>query len=137
MGETKPVVCFTDDRKPNSFFFRSPFRSWKFLINTLLLAVVVLAYAIVAWKFMGVTGSLSLATLMLLDVIYPYWGALLRHRKINELYQAGKITVQGVESPIDDLLEVADNALNEGLRNSSVVFGILLLIVALWQGHLK
>lgn len=137
MGETKPVVRVTDDKKPNSFFFRSPFRSWKFLINTFLLVAVVLAYVIVAWKCLGTNGRMILFTFMLVNVVYPYWGALLRHRKINALYQAGKITVQPPESPVDGLLEVADDAINEGLRNSSFVFGIVLLVVALSRGHLR
>jgi hypothetical protein len=70
---------------------------------------------------------------LLFNAVYPYWYALKRHRRIYEHCLAGKIAEQPVENPLNDLLEVADNSLNEGLRNSISVFGILLLTVFLWR----
>jgi hypothetical protein len=65
--------------------------------------------------------------------VYPFWGALLRHRKINDLYVAGYITEQVDRTPLDEVLEVADNAINEGLRNTTFMFGLYLLSVVLWK----
>jgi len=135
MSERKAVVWFGDDPQPNTFFFRSPFRSWRFLINTTLLVAVCLGSAIVAWKYSGFTSGTLI--LLLLNVVYPYWWALKRHGRINELYRSGKIAEQSAESPLNDVLEVADNSMNEGLRNTSFIFGLLLAIV-LWKfPHLK
>jgi hypothetical protein len=136
MSEPKTVVWFGDDPQPNTFFFRSPFRSWKFVINSVLLVVMCLGCAIVAWKYSGLTPTIFL--FLLLNVIYPYWWALKRHGRINELYRSGKIAEQPAESPLNDLLEVADNSMNEGLRNTSFIFGLFLLSIVLGKfQHLK
>ena len=66
-----------------------------------------------------------------LNVVYPYWWALKRHAKIYEHYRATRISEYAVENPLNDLLEVADNSMNEGLRNSTALFGILLLTIYL------
>jgi hypothetical protein len=136
MNQRKAVVWFGDDPQPNTFFFRSPFRSWTFVFNTVLLVVVCLGCAIVVRKYSVSTSEILL--LLLLTVIYPYWGALKRHGRINELYRSGKVAEQPAESPLNDLLEVADNSMNEGLRNTSFVFGLFLLSIVLWKlQHLK
>ncbi len=136
MSEPKTVVWFGDDPQPNTFFFRSPFRSWKFVINSVLLVVMCLGCAIVTWKYSGLTPTIFL--FLLLNVIYPYWWALKRHGRINELYHSGKIAEQPAESPLNDLLEVADNSMNEGLRNTSFIFGLFLLSIVLGKfQHLK
>jgi len=134
VSEHKAVVWFGDDPTPNTFFFRSPFRSWKFLINTVLLVIVSLLAAFVLPKMAGNTIFVIL-TFFVLNVVYPYWWALIRHERVNELYRAGKIAEQPAESPQNVILEVADSSMNEGLRNTSAVFGILLLGILLGKLH--
>jgi MFS superfamily sulfate permease-like transporter len=137
MGETKPIIWFTDDKKPNRFFFQSPFRSWKFLINTALLVLLCLAYLLMAWKYWNQVNSFHFwelqLTWLLLMVVQPFVWALKRHGKINRLFREGKIAAQPAESPLDDLLEVADNAINDGLRNTSLLLGVFLLVNLWWQ----
>ena len=135
MSEYKAVVWFGNDPQPNTFFFRSPFRSWKFLINTVLLVVVCLMCGFVISKWPRFTVFSPLLTLLLLNVVYPYWWALKRHAKLNELYLSGKIADEPVESPQNVLLEVADNSMNEGLRNTSFTFGLFLLCILFWKLH--
>ena len=65
---------------------------------------------------------------MLQGTVYPFFRAFQSHRKINKFYLAGKINEQSAESPIDTLLSVADNALNDGLFYSSINIGSLLLL---------
>ena len=79
--------------------------------------------------------STSLLTLLLLNVVYPYWGALRKHGIIREHYLAGRITASRGGEPMNDLLEVADNSMNEGLRNSTFLFGLLMLVIY-FQRHL-
>jgi len=131
MNERKTVVWFTDDPKPNNFFFRSPFRSWKFIVNTILLASVCIGTALVLWNYRtGLKYFPSwLLVFLLLNAVYPYWWALKRHAKIYEHYRATRIAGCTAEDPLNDLLEVADNSMNEGLRNSTALFGILLLTI--------
>lgn len=138
MSETKPVVWFADDRKPNSFFFRSPFRSWSFLINTGLVATVSLAFAGITWKYWDRLNQKSGILLVLLglyaqNTVYPFLRALRRHRKINDLYAAGYIKEQAAGSPLDEVLEVADNAVNEAFFIPLVLFGIFLAFVVVWK----
>jgi hypothetical protein len=64
---------------------------------------------------------------------YPHWWALILHRKINKLFPEGGISEQPAGSPIDELLSVADNSLNEGLRNTMFCFGLFLLGLVLWH----
>jgi len=134
MSQNSAVGTFTDQPKPNIFFFRSPFRSWKFLINTFLVVVVCLSSAAVLWKYSGRLNqhsyplSIFLLVLLLQNIVYPFWWALKRHGEIKDLYTAGDIKEQTSGSPLNLLLEVADNSLNEGLRNTSFVFGVLLVI---------
>ena len=135
MSETSAVGMFGDQPEPNTFFFRSPFRSWKFLINTFLVAAVCFSSAAVLWKYWDLLNQHSypawtfLLVLLLQNVVYPFWWALKRHGKIKALYLAGDITEQTSISPLNELLEVADNSLNEGLRNTSFIFGVLLVIL--------
>src|SRR5208282_2887609 len=133
MGDTKQVVWFANDKKPNRFFFQSPFRSWKFLANTALVAVMSLAYVAIVWRYWVQLNRNSfpywetLLTLLILMVITPYGWALRRHGAINKLYREGKLTEQSFDSSLNDILEVADNAINQGLCNASVFFGVFLL----------
>jgi len=131
MSDHKAVVWFADDQTPDKFFFRSPFRSWKFLVNTAVLIALLFGFAIVLaknWSNWSASSKIFWAVfLMLQGAIYPYLRVLQSHRKINELYVAGKITEQPAESAIDELLRVANSALNDGLFYSSVTVGILLV----------
>jgi hypothetical protein len=135
MSDRKSVVWFGDDPQPNTFFFRSPFRSWQFVVNTVLVVGVSVGCGIVVWKSSGYTSTTGIFILLLLTVIYPYWWALIRHGKINELYRSGKITEQLGASSVNTLLEVAENSMNEGLRNTTVTFGLFILAVFLWKTH--
>ncbi len=136
MSENSAVGMFADQPEPNTFFFRSPFRSWKFLINTFLVLAVCLSSAAILWKYWDLLNRHSypvwilLLVLLLHNVVYPFWWALKRHGKIKALYLAGGISEHSSESLLNQLLEVADNSLNEGLRNTSFIFGVLLVILA-------
>ena len=66
-------------------------------------------------------------------VVSPYIDALRRHKEIYEHYRSGSIEEQPVESPLNDLLEVADNSMNDGLRNSTFLFGLCLACVYAWK----
>jgi hypothetical protein len=129
MDEHKAVVWFTNDSKPNSFFFQSPFRSWKFVINTTVVVALSLGLVFVLfrnWSNWSATFRLVwIAFFILQGAIYPFIRVLQNHRKINELYLAGKITEQSAESQIDELLSVADGALNDGLFYSLTTLGIV------------
>ena len=138
MSETKPVAWIADDRKPNAFFFRSPFRSWKFLVNTGLTTLVSLAFAWILWNYWERSNHKSehwmpLLVLLLFNVVYPFLWAIRRHRSIYDLYRAGYLQEQAAGSPLDEVLQVADDAMNEGLRNSTFVFGLFLLGLELWK----
>ena len=129
MNERKAVVWFADEPQPNTFFFRSPFRSWKFLINTILLVAACIGLAYLFWNYsIGFKSfPIYLLPFLLLNAVYPYWYALKRHGRIREHYLSGAIPEQNGGTPLNDLLEVADNSLNEGLRNS-----ITLLILVMY-----
>jgi hypothetical protein len=131
MNQVKPVAWFMDDPKPNTFFFRSPFRSWKFIVNTLLLLVMCIGYGVFIWTYRDFRHSYHLVFLLLF-VIYPYWWAIKRHNRIRKLYLSSEIAAQPAGSPLDSVLQVADDSLNEGLRNSSAMFGIFLLTLVFW-----
>ena len=135
MSEHKAVVWFSNDPEPNTFFFRSPFRSWQFVVNTILLGVVCIGATLMLWNFSAHFKLFPswLILLLLINAVYPYWYALKRHRRIYEHYRAGKIAEEPVETPVNDLLELADNSLNQGSRNSISIFGILLLAEFLWR----
>jgi hypothetical protein len=139
MNGPQPTANSISNRKPNRFFFQSPFRSWMFLINTALLAGICLAVVAVLWRFWdklashSSVGWLLLLTFLAPNVVYPYWSAIIRHRKINKLHLDGDISEQPAGSPIDELLSVADTTLNEGLRNTMFCFGLFLLALVLWH----
>jgi hypothetical protein len=138
MSNSKPVVWLAEDRKPNGFFFRSPFHSWKFLINTGLVAVVSVGFAGTLWKYWDKLNQksqilLTLLGLLAINLVYPFLRALRRHRKINDLFAAGYITEQTPGSPLDEVLEVTDNAVNEALGNAVFLFGVFLVFVVMWK----
>jgi len=136
MSEHKTVTWFGDDPQQNTFFFRSPFRSWKFLINTLLLVMISVLGGFVLPKMASNTVLvLVVFNFFVLNIVYPYWWALKRHARVNELYRSGRIAEQPAESAQNVILEVADNSINEGLRNTSFVFGIFLLGILLGKFH--
>jgi hypothetical protein len=139
MNESQVAASSIAARKPNQFFFQSPFRSWMFLINTALAAVICLAVIAIIWHFWDkLSQHSSVAWLLLLSalvqsVVYPYRWALIRHRKINRLYLERSISQQSAGSPVDELLSVAEDSLNEGLRNTLFCFGLFLLGLVLWH----
>jgi len=139
MSEPQPAALPINEQKPNHFFFQSPFRSWQFLINTGLVVVICLAVIAIFWGYWdklnrhSSVGWLSLLLILLQTVVYPYWWALHRHRKINKLYLSGAISGQPAGSPVDDLLSVADDSINEGLRNTMCCFGLFLVGFVWWR----
>jgi hypothetical protein len=137
MSTSKSVAWFAEDEKPNRFFFRSIFRSWKFLINAGLLAGIGLALVWILSKHIDKLNhsSLGLALLgmFIQFVAYPFVRAVLRHKKINDLYEGGFITEPAAGCPLDEVFRVADNAMNEGLRNAMGVFALFLLSLVLWK----
>jgi hypothetical protein len=134
-----PETYSIANRKSNNFFSQSPFRSWMFLINTGLLAAICLAVIAILWRFWDKLAQhssvawLLLLTMLVQSVVYPYCWALIRHRKIKKLYLAGGISEQPAGSPVDELLSVAADSLNEGLRNTMFCFGFFLLGLVLWH----
>jgi hypothetical protein len=134
MSEHKTVVWFRDDSRPNKFFFRSPFRSWLFLVNTAIATALFVAFGIVLlfshWQ--GLTGAsrrlLWGGYVLVVGILYPYLRALHYHRRINELYLAGKISDQPAESPLNDVLQVADEAINMGVVYASIGGGLIFFL---------
>jgi len=141
MSQTKPVTWFEGDPKLNTFFFRSPFRSWKFIVNTILVAGLIIACAAVIWNHWNKINHpfpFTIISFFLLTVGYPYWWAIKRHGKIRRLYRSGEISDVPADSPLDQILQVADNSMNEGLRNACALFGLYLLEIVWWQiPHIK
>jgi hypothetical protein len=139
MNESQPGIDSLGKRAPSDFFARSPFRSWMFLINTGLFGTICLAVLWILWRFwdkltQGSAGApLVLLVLFVTNVLYPYCWALIRHRKVNRLYLAGHISEQPTGSPTAELLSVASESLNEGLRNTMVCFGLFLIGLVLWH----
>jgi hypothetical protein len=128
MSDHKQVVWFADDPIPNRFFFRSPFRSWRFVVNTAVLVTFLFVCAIVLNKNRSSLSKFFWAVFVMLQgAVYPYLRVLQSHRKINELYLAGKITDQPAGTSIDELFNVANNALNDGFFFSTVVMGSLVV----------
>jgi hypothetical protein len=87
------------------------------------------------WKSSGYASTTGIFVVLLLNVIYPYRWALIRHGTINELYRSGKFSEPPSASPLNTLLEVAENSMNEGLRNTTVTFGLFILAAVLWKTH--
>jgi hypothetical protein len=131
MSERKAVVWFGDDPQPDTFFFRSPFRSWMFIVNTVLLVSVCVGFVIVGW---GYSNFGLLLAILICNVIIPYGRALKLHERINELHLSGKLAEPPAESPLNDLLAVAHISVNGGLFNTSVMFALYLII--LFRHHL-
>jgi hypothetical protein len=133
MSERKSVAWFRDDPQPNTFFSRSPFRSWKFLASTAVVTVLFVAFGIIVvahWQGFAATSSrfFWVGFMFIVGVLYPYADALRYHGRINELYSTGKINRQPDDSALNDVLEVADDAINTGLFQSSAIAGILVLM---------
>lgn len=131
MSEHKQVAWFADDSLPNRFFFRSPFRSWRFILNTATFIGFLFVWVLVLAKNWSNLNKLYLTAMLMIGAVQPYLRVLQSHRKINELYLAGKLTDQPAGSLIDELLSVADDALNESFFCSSVVIGALLVFAFL------
>jgi hypothetical protein len=87
------------------------------------------------WDKLNQKSSILLAMLMFFisSVVYPLLIALRRHRRINDLFAAGYIAEQIAGSPLDEVLDVADNAVNEGFFDRVFVFGIALVVTVLWK----
>jgi hypothetical protein len=130
MDESKAVARPGEAPEPNTFFFQSPFRSWRFLFNSALLVADCICCAIVFSKMPGVLHFWLLLCGLLWFAVYPYWWAIIRHRRINELFRSSKIVAQPAQSPQNVLLKVADDATNEGLCTTSFAYlGILILLL--------
>ncbi len=141
MSQTKPVTWFADDPRANTFFFRSPFRDWSFIANTVQMAVLLLFMVVVGVRYWNQISDGSLFTAFIsfvLFVVYPYGRALRRHRKIQELYLSGQISAPSPESPLNQILEVADRSINEDVFHSTLLFALLFVTFVLYKiQHLK
>jgi hypothetical protein len=135
MHQRKPIVWFGNDVQPNNFFFRSVFRSWNFWLNTTLLGAVCFGTALMVWSYPPQLKDFPYWALLglFLFVVSPYIDALRRHKEIYEHHRTGSIVEPLVESPLNDLLEVADNSMNDGLRNATFLFGLCLACVYAWK----
>lgn len=131
MNEHKQVAWFADEPSPNRFFFRSPFRSWRFVLNTAVFIAFLFVWVLVLAKNWSSLDKFYLTATVMIGAVQPYLRVLQSHRKINELYLAGKLTDEPAGSLIDELLSVADDALNESFFYSSVVIGALLVFAFL------
>ncbi|HXY24944.1 MAG TPA: hypothetical protein VEI73_09855 [Candidatus Acidoferrum sp.] len=142
MSQAKPVNWFEDDPKPNTFFFQSPFRSWKFVLTTTLAAGVSVACVALIWDYWDRISRhsyhLTIISFFLLTVLRPYLLAIQRQGKIRKLYRAGEINEAPANSPFDQILQVADNSVNEGILVACVLFGLYLFMIAFWEiPHIK
>src|SRR5260221_11117090 len=138
MGETKQVVWFADDPKPNKFFSRSPLRFGAFLFGSSLMIVLFITFAsIVAkdWdKWSARSTRLSICIVFLLQgALYPFIRLLRRHEKVNELYLAGKIGEQSADSPLDEVLGVATNAALDAFLYPLISTFLLILLLLYWK----
>jgi len=137
MSEHKTVFWFADDAKPNTFFFRSPFRSWKFVLNSAILALLLLgcmSVLIQNWNVWTSQSRLIFAALILLQgVAAPYLRAFQKYQKVHQLHLEGALAAQPAGSPVDKVLAVADEAINEGLLFTQLNVGLLLLFGFLIQ----
>jgi hypothetical protein len=77
--------------------------------------------------------GLTLLLMFIQFVVYPFVRAVLRHQKINDLYEGGFITEPAAGSPLDEVLRVADNAINDGLLISMTMCGFFLYGLVLWK----
>jgi len=129
MSETKPVTWFADDPKPNTYFFRSPFRSGVFLFNTVLAATLLAVYGVVAVNHWDVFNQhkdmLGLFIFPLFTIIYPYLDTFREHSKINEIYLCGKLSEQVADSPVDQVLKLAADSMNTRLLIMLMFSGLL------------
>jgi len=140
MSQTKYVAWFEDNPKPNIFFFRSLFRSSKFLINAALLLAVLGAGARFIWKYGGSLdpiGFFCLSFIVFQNVVSLYWWAMKRHAQVNELYLSGQITEQPVGSLLDQMLDIADNSMNDGLRSASIASLLLIVTLTIFLGKFQ
>lgn len=143
MSQTKYVAWFKDDPKPNIFFFHSLFRSWKFMVNAALLLAVLAAGARFIWKYGGSLDPIAvffLSFIVFQNVVSLYWWAMKRHAQVNELYLSGQITEQPTGSLLDQILNIADDSMNDGLRSASIASLLLILTLTFALGkfqHLK
>jgi hypothetical protein len=97
-----------------------------------------LVFAGATWKYWDeldlTTSWLILSALLLQKRGASISARTLRRRgKINDLSAAGYIADQTAGSLLDEILEVADNAMNEDFGNSAVLFGCLLVCVVRWK----
>jgi hypothetical protein len=135
MNEPQAVIPLDAGSQPNKFFLRSPFRSWQFISNTVLLVADIVGCAYLLYKQPGFYRSVVLVNFLALAVVYPYWWALLHHRKIKKLFLSGQLALQPAGTPQSILLEVTDRTLNDGVRNASFVFGAFLFVFIQWKLH--
>jgi hypothetical protein len=139
MSESNPLSLTTASPETSDFFSRSPFSSWQFRFNTVLLAIVFLAVVLFLSRYWAKLNEHSdvawvfLLIVLLHSAVYPYWWALIRHAKIRKLYLAARIPGQSASPLLDELMKVADDSINEGLRNTMFCFLLFLLGLFLWR----
>jgi len=140
MSQTKYVPWFEDNPKPNIFFFRSLFRSSKFLVNAALLLAVLVAGARFIWEYgrsLDPLGVFFLSYVVIQNLVSLYWWAMKRHAQLNELYLSGQITEQPAGSLLDQMLDIADNSMNDGLRSTSIASLFLIFTLTMVLGKFQ
>jgi hypothetical protein len=118
-GYLMPVLPIAPT-KVNRFFFRSPFRSVRFIFNAILLCSVFAAFGIVLFRHLdGLLvhfDSFILCFLLLIQgALVPFIQSLKMHRKINDIYSAQNIAEPAAESGLNRLLYVTEDAISNGL----------------------
>jgi hypothetical protein len=135
MNEPEAVIPLDAGPQPNMFFQRSPFRSWQFIVNTVLGVLDCIGIAFILSRRPNSGYLLVFVPFLLAAVISPYRWALVHHRRIRKLFRSGELAQQPAGTPQSILLEITERTLNDGLFNTSIVFGGLLLGFILWKLH--
>ncbi|MGB8656145.1 MAG: hypothetical protein WCD23_16625 [Candidatus Acidiferrales bacterium] len=99
------------------FFVRSPLRSWRFVLSAVIYVAFVTVDLTVLFMYSSrmPSGSSIFLILFLVGSAAPVGRTLHQHSRINELYLAGKMGDVDPASPIHVALEVASDALNDGI----------------------
>jgi hypothetical protein len=119
------------------FFERSPFRSYFFVIDTLLLVMSFASGLLVYQRHHERLSPVAVSTVCIaLGGMCLLWQAALRsHRRINQLYRSGAIREVSPGSPLEATIRTAAGMLHLGLCYTFVLTGILLLQIGRLLGH--
>ena len=133
---TQTIVDAGSDHLGLKFFSKSPFRSWPFLTTCVLFLLVILggaAFLINQWANLNRGMKDFFIILVYGRGVQSMWWALLRHRKLRNLYDSGKFSSLPTDSPTHVALDVAAIAILDDLFFTYVtlLFVFLLLVIPL------